>query len=158
MSTLGKHLFKIPRPYYILGDAAYKVFDRVLVPFEGKGRTEVEKNFNFFQSSIRMNIECSFGLMVARWGGMWRPLHSTMERNILTIRAVVVLHNWCQHHQAIPITAPGGGRRGVGLEERPFINQAGAPVEMLAGDAGPANARTEPAMSAQRRVLAAEIE
>ncbi len=93
--------------------------------------------------------------MVARWGVLWRPLRST--RNILTIRTVVVLHNWCQHRRAIPITAPGGGRRGVGLEERPFINQAGAPVEMLAGADGPPNARTEPAMSAQRRFLAAEI-
>ncbi len=80
-----------------------------------------------------------------------------MECNILTIRAVVVLHNWCQHSSAIPITVPGGGRRGVGLEQRPFINQAGAPVEMLAGAEGPANTRTEPAMSAQQRLLTADI-
>ncbi len=27
MSMLGKNLFKIQQPYYILSDAAYKVFD-----------------------------------------------------------------------------------------------------------------------------------
>jgi hypothetical protein len=71
MSVLGKNLFRIPEPYYILGDAAYKVFDRVLVPVEGKGRNRLEQNFNFFQSSLRMNIECSFGLLVSRWGVLW---------------------------------------------------------------------------------------
>ncbi len=97
-----------------------------------------------------MNIECSFGLMVAWWGTvLWRPLLSTMEHNILTIQAVVVLHNWCQHCCTIPITASGCGCRGVALEERPYINQAGMPMEMLAVSEGPPNTRTEPVMNAQ---------
>jgi hypothetical protein len=33
MSTLGQNLYRIPRPYYILTDTAYKAFDRVLVPY-----------------------------------------------------------------------------------------------------------------------------
>ncbi len=58
MSTQGKKLVQIPDPYYLLTDSAYKVFDSVLVPFEGKSHNTHEQNFNFFQSSLRMNIEC----------------------------------------------------------------------------------------------------
>ncbi len=52
MSILCKNLHRLPEPYYLLGDAAYKVFDKLLVPFEGKGRTPYKQNFNFFQSSL----------------------------------------------------------------------------------------------------------
>ncbi len=78
MSMLGKNLFRILHPYYKLGIAAYKVFDSVLVPYEGKGPLEIEKNFKVFQSSIQMNIECSFSLMVATWGALWCLLFSSM--------------------------------------------------------------------------------
>ena len=80
MSTLEKNLVLIPDPYYLLADSAYKVFDSVLVPFEGKGHNTDEQNFNFFQSSLRMNIECSFGLLVARWGGVYCGTHSKAHR------------------------------------------------------------------------------
>ena len=36
MSSLGKSLHLLPEGYYILGDAAYKVFDRVLTPYDGR--------------------------------------------------------------------------------------------------------------------------
>ncbi len=157
LSTLGRNVYRIPRPFYILGDAAYKAFDRILVPYEGRGRTEEEKNFNYFQSSLRMNIECTFGLLVARWGALWRPLRSTLEHNVLTVRAIAVLHNWCQERRCAPITQPGGGARGIQLDERPYMNEIGVPEHLLAGDAGPPGVRTEPAMNALRRMLAAEI-
>ncbi len=50
MSTLGKSLIHIPEPYYLLGDPAYKSFNRMIVPDEGRGRNAEEWNFNFFQS------------------------------------------------------------------------------------------------------------
>jgi hypothetical protein len=158
MSMLGKNLFRIPEPYYILGDAAYKVFDRVLVPYEGKGRNSVEQNFNFFQLSLHMNIECSFGLLVARWGVLWRPLRSTLQHNILTIRAVVALHNWCQQRNAPVLIAAGGGERGVALHERPHLSENGVPSELLTGHRALAGQRAEPRMISLRRQLAADIE
>ncbi len=35
MSTLGKTLSRIPEPFYLLGDPAYKVFNSILVLYEG---------------------------------------------------------------------------------------------------------------------------
>jgi hypothetical protein len=157
MSTLGQHLVDIPQPYYILADPAYKGFDRMLVPFEGRGRNEMERNFNFFQSSLRMNIECTFGLLVARWGVLWRPLRASMANNILTIRTLAVLHNWCQDRRAVPISAPGGGRRGARLEERPYIDNNGVPGDMLAGDRANPGDRVEPHMHGVRKALARAI-
>jgi hypothetical protein len=112
MSMLGKNLFCIPEPdNYLLGDAAYKVFDCLLVPFKGKGSNALEQNFNFCQSSLCMNIEC--------WGVLLQPLGSTLQHNILIIRAVVALHTWCQVLNEPVLVAGGGGQRGVPLEERP---------------------------------------
>ena len=31
-------------------------------------------NYDFYQSSNRMAIECAFGILVRRWGLLWRPL------------------------------------------------------------------------------------
>ncbi len=101
-----------------------------------------------------MNIECTFGLLVARWGVLWRPV----EHNILTIRALAVLHNWCQDKRAIPVSAPGGGDRCVRMDERPLINVDGVPEELLSGSQGEAGARGEPRMNCILRSLAYEIE
>jgi hypothetical protein len=93
MSTLGSSIHLLLQPYYILADPAYKAFDSLLVPFEGRGRTEEEHNFNFYQSSLHMNIKCTFGLLVTRWGVLWSPLQSSMTHNVMTILALAVLHN-----------------------------------------------------------------
>ncbi len=78
-----------------------------------------------------------------------------MAHNILTISTLVVLHNWCQVRRAVPISAPGGGQSGVGLEERPHINPEGVPEDMLAGDR--ARERGKPRMHGVCRVLELEI-
>ncbi len=93
------------------------MFDHCLVPYEGSGCNEEECNYNFYQSSLRMNIKCMFGLLVTRWGVLWRPLRSSIAHNILTIRALAALHNWCQDQRAIPVCAPGGGQHGVSMDD-----------------------------------------
>jgi hypothetical protein len=80
-----------------------------------------------------------------------------MSHNILTIRAIGILHNWCQERRAIPISAPGGGERGVRMEERPHINAEGVPSEMLTGDQGEEGTRSEPRMNALQRALALTV-
>ncbi len=105
-----------------------------------------------------MNIECTSGLLVARWGVLWRPLQCGIEHNILTIRGLAVLHNWCQDRRAIPVSAPGRGPQGVSLDELPIINMHCIPEDLLSGAHGEAGARTEPRMNCIRRNLTLEIE
>ena len=53
-----------------------------------------EDDFNFFHSSSRICIECTFGEIDMRWGILWRPLGFTMRNNIQIIDACLRLHNF----------------------------------------------------------------
>eukprot|EP00961_Rhodomonas_salina_P105607 1421783-Rhodomonas_salina.1 len=107
LSTLYRFLHVLPEPFAILADAAYKSIPRCLTLFDGRGRTEDEKNFSFFQSSLRINVECAFGALYQRWGILWHPLCSSLRRNVLVIRACFALHNFTQlHNQPIDVRPP----------------------------------------------------
>ncbi len=110
-SALGESLHQLPAGYYILADAAYKSCARCLVPYEGCGQTDAEQQFSFFLSSLRITVECAFGLLVLRWGILWRPLRCTLQRNVLIVRACFAMHNWCElHAERAPLRPPDGVR------------------------------------------------
>ena len=52
-------------------------------------------DFDFHQSSNRMAIECAFGILVKRWGVLWRPSCVRFDRRAALISACVRLHNFC---------------------------------------------------------------
>ncbi|EFN64056.1 Putative nuclease HARBI1, partial [Camponotus floridanus] len=55
---------KFPDDYHILGDAAYKLHQNLIVPYRDNGHlTPRQKNFNFCHSSARVAIERAFGFM-----------------------------------------------------------------------------------------------
>ena len=86
LSQLGKLLMN-PRhpiqhsPYWIAGDDAYKgpanESSSLLTPFGGTGLSADKDAFNYYQSRLRMAIECCFGSMVHRWGVLQRKLKLT---------------------------------------------------------------------------------
>jgi len=80
--------------YYILGHAAYRGTSQILTPYIGNVSAE-ESVFSFYHSSIRMCIECSFGILVGRWGILWKPLRVPLHRAPVVIEACMALHNLC---------------------------------------------------------------
>ena len=42
-----------------------------------------------------MHIEWSFGMLVARWSILWRPLQFALRTNIRTVQIAILLHNYC---------------------------------------------------------------
>ena len=52
-------------------------------------------DFDWHQSSDRMAIECAFGILVQRWGVLWRPLRCRFNRRAPLIGACIRLHNFC---------------------------------------------------------------
>ena len=50
-------------------------------------------SYNFYQSSIRISIECAFGMLVKRWGIFWRIMTDPIAHNQLMILACMSLHN-----------------------------------------------------------------
>jgi hypothetical protein len=100
-SSLEKSTSRRPEPYYILGDAAYPLSDKLLTPYSGAAtRGDRHKDaFNFYQSQLRIRIEMSFGLLVARWGILWRPMRVSLRHVPHVVHAVVRLHNLCIRKQ-----------------------------------------------------------
>ena len=84
---------KLPYPYWIAGDAAYGCTNYLLSPFPGKSCSKFEDSFNFHQSQQRINIECAFGMLVSRWGVLWKPLRCKLTRAPLVVGVCMKLHN-----------------------------------------------------------------
>ncbi len=67
---------------YLVGDAAYKLSDVMLVPFTGSQRDDLGKDaFNFFLSQVRIPIEIAFGLLQTKWGILDQPLQVNLLLN-----------------------------------------------------------------------------
>ncbi|XP_032690752.1 protein ALP1-like, partial [Odontomachus brunneus] len=59
---------KFPQNCHILGDAAYKLHENVIVPYRDNGHLTIrQRNFNFCHSSSRIAIERAFGLLKTRF-------------------------------------------------------------------------------------------
>lgn len=64
VSGFGKLLEKLPKGYYIVGDAAYPGSDVTLVPYPGAKVTDSQDAFNYYLSQCRIAIEQTFGILV----------------------------------------------------------------------------------------------
>ena len=68
--------------------------NRLLTPWPGKALSVAKDCFNYWQSSARINIEQSLGMLVGRWGVFWRPLKCTVAKNATIISVCCKLHNF----------------------------------------------------------------
>jgi DDE superfamily endonuclease len=69
-----------------VGDEAYPAGDRILAPWRGRGLSIEKDAFNYFRSSARIFIEQAFGVLIARWGILWRLLRVGTAKAAKTIR------------------------------------------------------------------------
>lgn len=92
-STLGVRIAngELPHPYFLNGDAAFSLGPNMITPAGSEELTD----YDFYQSSNRMAIECAFGILVRRWGVMWRPLAVRFDRRAPLVIACMRLHNYC---------------------------------------------------------------
>jgi hypothetical protein len=69
------------------------------VPFRNVSEaTDVPKDaFNFFQSQLRINIECAFGMLVHRFGILRKPFprNVSITKTNSVVLALCKLHNFC---------------------------------------------------------------
>jgi hypothetical protein len=80
--------------YFIVGDSAYPLYCFLLVPFADAAPQSPEDAFNFWLSNSRINIECTFGEIIMRWGIFWRKLLFNIEDVGNVITAAALLHNF----------------------------------------------------------------
>ena len=53
--------------------------------------------YNFYHSQLRINIECAFGRLVARWSILRTaiPMNTTIAKTTAMVIALAKLHNYC---------------------------------------------------------------
>jgi hypothetical protein len=80
----------------LFGDNAYVASTFMVVPYKG-ARKGPKDDFNFYQSQLRINIECAFGKLVARWSILRSALPAAMgcRKQIALVLALCKLHNFC---------------------------------------------------------------
>ncbi|CAB1101963.1 unnamed protein product [Ectocarpus sp. CCAP 1310/34] len=64
----------------VVGDAAYGASERVVVPFPGTSLSASQDACNNYVSQYRMAIEQTYGILVRRWGILWRPMEVRIEK------------------------------------------------------------------------------
>ena len=80
----------------LFGDNAYVSTDFMVTPYKNV-RAGLKDNLNFYQSQVRISIECAFGKLVHRWAILRRALSSKMgvRKQIEFTVALCKLHNFC---------------------------------------------------------------
>ena len=89
---------RLPSKYFFNGDSAFSASAYMATP---SGNDPALDDYDFFQSSNRMPIECAFGIIVRRWGVLWRALSVRFDRRAPLIGACIKLHNFCINTQEI---------------------------------------------------------
>jgi DDE superfamily endonuclease len=86
--------------YWIAGDAASDCGSGLVVPWS-KGQLLDEKDglfrdsFNYFHSSLRIHVEQAFGMLVSRFGVLWKPIRFDITRVAQIVSSCMRLHNYC---------------------------------------------------------------
>jgi len=52
-------------------------------------------DYNFYQSRCRINVECSFGILVSRFGVLRRPMRNKLSLITKVVAVCMKLHNIC---------------------------------------------------------------
>lgn len=102
-SALKGKVNGLPKPFHIIGDAAYPISDQLLTPYPGKRLPPGEDSFNFHLSQLRVNIEQSFGILVGTWGMLWRPLRVQFRGRDDLVTALFHLHNFLRDENVRPV-------------------------------------------------------
>jgi hypothetical protein len=66
---------------------------RIITPYSGS-LTSVQDSFNYFLSSLRIMVEQTFGVVVARWGILWSPLRCSRAKASKILVVCCKLHNY----------------------------------------------------------------
>ncbi|EJK74238.1 hypothetical protein THAOC_04094 [Thalassiosira oceanica] len=75
--------------YCLFGDNAYVQSPYMVVPWRKVG-AGAKDAYNFYQSQVRINIECAFGMLVHRWGMLRKPIPNNITV-LRTTRLVLAL-------------------------------------------------------------------
>ena len=84
--------------YWIAADAAYVPMPGWLTPWSRSALSAENgifaEAFNFYHSSHRVHVEQAFGILINRWGRLWRPIKYHLAYSLPFLSAAMKLHNY----------------------------------------------------------------
>lgn len=87
----------VDMPFVFIGDDAFPLTNRIMKPFtppRGGALSESERIFNYRLSRARRCVENAFGILVAKFICLARPLLCSPERAQKIVAACCILHNY----------------------------------------------------------------
>jgi hypothetical protein len=84
----------------LFGDNAYLNTQYMATPYtnvSGNEHYRTRDDYNFYQSQLRIRVECCFGMLVQRWGILRTALSHTISlaRIVALVNTLARLHNYC---------------------------------------------------------------
>lgn len=94
LPDLGK---SIPPNFYIVADAAYPIRPWLITPFKGAALTQLQSDFNYYQSASRMYVEMTLGMFKGRFRRFRYPTsHGEAESSQHLLLSAAAIHSWIQ--------------------------------------------------------------
>lgn len=93
---------KLERPSFLseglalFGDNAYVSNRYMVTPFRAVSSGPKDA-FNYYQSQVRIAVECAFGILVHKWGILRKaiPMNISIKKTCALVSALCKLHNFC---------------------------------------------------------------
>lgn len=91
-------------PYVFIGDEAFPLRSYLMRPYPRNQLQDSHKKavFNYNLSKARMTVECSFGIAAAKWRILNKPIETSVDKAIIIVQAIAVLHNIIIDFEGIP--------------------------------------------------------
>lgn len=80
-------------PHVLVGDEAYPLKSYLMRPFPSRNLNPLKENFNKRLSSARKCIECTFGILRAKWRILGKDIEVQPDKAIAIIKCTCPLHN-----------------------------------------------------------------
>ena len=94
-TALVQAMNSLPEGRYFVGDAAYTLTEKMLIPFTGTGRLEPNQDaFNYYLSQVRIRVEMAFGRLVNKFRILNGKVEGPLSRVADILTACARLHNF----------------------------------------------------------------
>ena len=80
--------------FFILADSAYAIESFIIPPYTLAKSKSAEDNFNFYQFSARITLECAFGEIDLWWGIFWKRLNGSIDNHFIVIQGEMRIYKF----------------------------------------------------------------